>query len=193
MLLNTTHLKAEINIENVVATATLNQVLSLKKISKKFPAAKYNPDRFPAVVIRLNSPSSVMLVFRTGKIVCTGTQSELAAKKILHKFINNLGDQANTRQETIQVRIVNVVASCNLHNKIHLEQAAKTLPKSMYEPEQFPGIIHRLHYPKTVVLIFASGKLVCAGAKSVQDIHLSVSTIRIELERKRLLAHQTAT
>lgn len=193
MLLNTTHLKAEINIENVVATATLNQVLSLKKISKKFPAAKYNPDRFPAVVIRLNSPSSVMLVFRTGKIVCTGTQSELAAKKILHKFINNLGDQANTRQETIQVRIVNVVASCNLHNKIHLEQAARILPKSMYEPEQFPGIIHRLHYPKTVVLIFASGKLVCAGAKSVQDIHLSVSTIRIELERKRLLAHQTAT
>ena len=68
------------------------------------------------------------------------------------------------------ITVQNIVAAINLGGKIHLEKAARTLPRSMYEPEQFPGLIHRMLDPKTVILLFASGKLVCTGAKRIRCI-----------------------
>ena len=61
--------------------------------------------------------------------------------------------------------IQNIVASANLHGKIDLETAADIMENVMYEPEQFPGLIYRMGEPKVVMLLFASGKLVCTGAK----------------------------
>jgi transcription initiation factor TFIID TATA-box-binding protein len=45
-----------------------------------------------------------------------------------------------------------------------------TLENSMYEPEQFPGMIYRMRDPKNVVLIFGSGKFVIVGAKSEEQV-----------------------
>ena len=81
----------------------------------------------------------------------------------------------------------NIVSSINLGGRVHLEQAARTLPRSMYEPEQFPGMIHRMLDPKTVLLIFASGKLVCVGARQEDEIHRSVNQIHSLLEEKNLM------
>jgi transcription initiation factor TFIID TATA-box-binding protein len=87
------------------------------------------------------------------------------------------------------VSIQNIVSSINLGGKVNLEQAARTLPRSMYEPEQFPGLIHRMLDPKTVILIFASGKLVCVGAKLEKDVHRSVNQIHALLEEKDLMVY----
>ena len=46
---------------------------------------------------------------------------------------------------------------------------------SSYEPELFPGLIYRLVQPRTVLLIFVSGKVVITGAKSLGDLQVSVS------------------
>jgi transcription initiation factor TFIID TATA-box-binding protein len=76
-----------------------------------------------------------------------------------------------------------------LGGKIHLEDAARRLPRSMYEPEQFPGLIHRMVDPKTVLLLFASGKLVCTGAKKESDVFKSVHNIHTLLEEKDLMLY----
>ena len=55
----------------------------------------------------------------------------------------------------------------------------------MYEPEQFPGLIHRMLDPKTVILLFSSGKLVCTGAKKEPDVYRSVNNLHALLRRKR--------
>jgi transcription initiation factor TFIID TATA-box-binding protein len=44
----------------------------------------------------------------------------------------------------------------------------------MYEPEQFPGLIYRMGDPKTVLLLFTSGKIVCTGGKSKEMVFESV-------------------
>jgi len=87
------------------------------------------------------------------------------------------------------VTIQNIVASINLGGKIHLEKAARTLPRSMYEPEQFPGVIHRVLDPKTVILIFSTGKLVCTGGKTVKDVYRSVNNLHSMLEEKNLMIY----
>ena len=88
------------------------------------------------------------------------------------------------------VTIQNIVASINLGGRIHLEQAARTLPRSMYEPEQFPGLIHRMIDPKTVILLFSSGKLVCTGAKKEPDVYRSVNNLHSLLEEKKLMLYE---
>jgi transcription initiation factor TFIID TATA-box-binding protein len=59
----------------------------------------------------------------------------------------------------------------------------------MYEPEQFPGLIHRMVDPKTVILVFASGKLVCTGAKTATDVYRSVNNLHSLLEEKDLMMY----
>jgi transcription initiation factor TFIID TATA-box-binding protein len=86
-----------------------------------------------------------------------------------------------------KIVIQNIVASANLHGKVDLEAAADILDNVMYEPEQFPGLIYRMGSPKVVILVFASGKLVCTGAKSAEMVDDAVAKLFGVLEDSGLL------
>ncbi|MDJ0271634.1 MAG: TATA box-binding protein, partial [Aigarchaeota archaeon] len=88
-----------------------------------------------------------------------------------------------------QIEIQNIVASIDLHGRIDLERAATTLENVMYEPEQFPGLIYRMNSPKVVILMFASGKLVCTGAKYEKDVYDAVNKLQQLLEEKELISY----
>ncbi len=60
----------------------------------------------------------------------------------------------------------------------------------MYEPEQFPGLIYRMEEPKVVILLFASGKLVCTGAKQEGDVYVAVDRLHVLLEDKALIFYE---
>ena len=64
------------------------------------------------------------------------------------------------------------------------------LDHAMYEPEQFPGLIYRMAEPKVVVLLFASGKLVCTGAKKEQDVFVAVEKLHTLLEETSLIFYE---
>ena len=178
-----------ISIENVVASATIEQRLDLKDITKKFPDVEWRPELFPGAVFRLRSPKTATLLFRTGKMVCTGSKSEKMARKAVKTVVQKLRKGKIKIKKEATVTIQNMVASINLGGRVHLEQAARTLPRSMYEPEQFPGLIHRMLDPKTVILIFSSGKLVCTGGKTEKDVYRSVNQLHNLLEEKNLMIY----
>jgi len=183
------HTKPLISIENVVASATIDQKLDLKDIQKKFPDTEWHPEQFPGLVFRLKIPRTATLIFRTGKMVCTGSKSEDMARKAVKTVVQKLRKGGIEVKKDATVTIQNIVASINLGGKIHLEKAARTLPRSMYEPEQFPGLIHRMLDPKTVILLFASGKLVCTGGKTEKDVYRSVNNLHSMLEEKKLMLY----
>ena len=181
--------KPIISIENVVASATVDQKMDLNDITKKFPDVEYHPDQFPGLVFRLKSPKTATLIFTSGKMVCTGAKSEQMSKNAVKTVVEKLRKGKIKVKKNAVVTIQNIVASINLGGRIHLEQAARTLPRSMYEPEQFPGLIHRMLDPKTVILLFASGKLVCTGAKKEADVYRSVHNLHSTLEEKELMIY----
>jgi len=181
--------KPIISIVNVVASATIDQRLDLNDITKKFPDVEWNPKLFPGAVFRLKSPKTATLLFRTGKMVCTGAKSEELARKAVKKVVQLLRKGKIKIKNEAMVTIQNIVASINLGGTVHLEDAARRLPRSMYEPEQFPGLIHRMVDPKTVILVFASGKLVCTGAKTATDVYRSVNNLHSLLEEKDLMMY----
>tara|TARA_B100000745_G_C20067579_1_gene364390 strand:- start:199 stop:759 length:561 start_codon:yes stop_codon:yes gene_type:complete len=181
--------KPIIEIVNVVASATIEEKLNLVKIQAKIPSIEYNPEQFPGAVFRILSPKTATLLFSTGKMVCTGSKSEEMARIAVKTVVKKLRKEKIKIKRDAVVTIQNIVSSINLGGKIHLEKAARTLPRSMYEPEQFPGVIHRMVDPKTVILLFASGKLVCTGAKTEKDVYRSVNNLHSKLEELDLMLY----
>lgn len=181
--------KPIVSIENVVASASVDQKIDLNEVTRKFPDTEYHPDQFPGLVFRLKTPKTATLIFRTGKMVCTGAKSEEMAIKAVNSVVQQLRKGGIKIKNDAEIVVQNIVAAINLGGKIHLESAARTLPRSMYEPEQFPGLIHRMLDPKTVILIFASGKLVCTGAKKEADVYRSVNNLHSLLEEKKLMSY----
>ena len=184
-----TRTKPIIKIVNVVASATIEQRLDLNKIAKKFSDVEYHPEQFPGAVFRLQNPKTAILLFGSGKMVCTGAKSEKMSINAINTVVQNLRKDKIKIKNKPNITIQNIVSSINLKGTINLEQAARILPRSMYEPEQFPGLVHRMLDPKTVILIFVSGKLVCVGAKKTEELCRSVNNIHSELEEKNLMTY----
>ena len=122
-------------------------------------------------------------------MVCTGSKSEEMAVKAVNTVVQKLKKGGIKIKKNAEVTVQNIVSSINLGGKVHLEKAARTLPRSMYEPEQFPGLIHRMLDPKTVILVFSSGKLVCTGGKTEKDVYRSVNLLHSLLEEKDLMIY----
>jgi transcription initiation factor TFIID TATA-box-binding protein len=166
-----------ISIENVVASANLNQKVDLETVARTFPTVQYKPDQFPGLVYRLKKPSVCMLVFSTGRLVIAGAKSENKARRAVLKLVEEFKKGGLVIFGKPEVTIRNVVASADLGFPVDLEDAANKLEGTIYDPEQFPGLIYRMKEPKAVILIFTSGKLVCAGASHEADVERAVNKL----------------
>jgi len=182
--------KAIITIQNVVASAALNQKVDLNAVVKGYPDVEYRPDLFPGLVFRLKRPKTATLIFSTGKMICTGAKSGKESRRAIMKVVKELKKDGIIIISKPDLKVVNLVASASLGGKVDLEKAVTTLGKAMYEPEQFPGLIYRMDEPKVVILIFASGSLVVTGATKEQDVHDAVHKLHGILEEQNLIFYE---
>jgi TATA binding protein of transcription factor TFIID len=147
---------------------------------------EYHPEQFPGAVFRLQNPKTATLLFSSGKMVCTGAKSQVLAETAVSNVVKILRKGKIKIKKDATVTIQNIVSSINLGGKVNLEQAARTLPRSMYEPEQFPGLIHRMLDPKTVHFDFCIRKIgLVLVLKLEKEIHRSVHQIQRIIRRKR--------
>lgn len=63
-------------IENIVASANLGMELDLYALARKVPDIEYEPEQFPGAILKIRSPKSSLLLFKNGKIICTGCRTE---------------------------------------------------------------------------------------------------------------------
>ncbi|MHA1850196.1 MAG: TATA-box-binding protein [Candidatus Thorarchaeota archaeon] len=157
-------------MENVVASVVLNQTLDPDEIAATMPNVEFDPELFPGLVYRLKKPKTVTLVFRTGKMVCTGAKSEKESKRAVHKIVKLVNEAGIKMSREPIITVQNIVASASLGVELNLELAAMKLENTLYELEQFPGLIYRMRDPKVVLLLFDSGKIVITGAKFESQI-----------------------
>ncbi|MGB9725144.1 MAG: TATA-box-binding protein [Fervidicoccaceae archaeon] len=164
-------------IENIVATVTIDQTLDLHEIERRVPRVEYNPDQFPGLVFRLDRPKITALIFKSGKMVVTGSKSTSELINSVRRIIRTFANHGINISHQAKVQIQNIVASGNLNIGVNLEEAAYKLENVMYEPEQFPGLIYRMTDPYVVLLIFSSGKMVITGAKREEEVEMAVKNI----------------
>ncbi len=169
-------------IENVVGTVVveITEKVDLNLIARKLPDVEYNPERFPGLVMRIEKPRATILIFSTGKMVVTGLRKASESGKVVQKVIKNI-KKAGIDVKNPVVTIQNIVASGDLHTNIDLNMAAIVMEYAMYEPEVFPGLIYRMQDPKTVFLIFSTGRIVCTGAKEKSIVREAVLKLNKEV------------
>ena len=178
-----------VDIVNVVACAKFEKTVDLQKIIELVPQTEYNPSKFPGLILRLVFPKASVLIFQSGKIVCTGTKSKEQSVRAIRSVASRLaGHGIDMGEKEPEIMVQNMVASVNLKGTINLEKCAKILPKSMYEPEQFPALIYRMNNTSTM-LVFGSGKLVCTGNKSEEEIFKVVANLHSFLEENSLILY----
>jgi transcription initiation factor TFIID TATA-box-binding protein len=182
--------EATVTIQNVVSTANLNQNIDLNAVVKSYPSVEYRPEKFPGVVLRLRRPKTAILIFSTGKMVCTGAKTGRASRRAIMKVVRELKKGGIIILHKPDFEVVNIVASASLGGSVDLEKTVVALRHTMYEPEQFPGLIHRMDEPKVVMLIFASGNLVCTGARKEQDVYDAVHKLHTSLEEQTLIFYE---
>ncbi|MEM3328977.1 MAG: TATA-box-binding protein [Saccharolobus sp.] len=169
--------KPVVNVENIVATVTLEQSLDLYAMERSIPNIEYDPDQFPGLIFRLEQPKVTALIFKSGKMVVTGAKSTEELIKAVKRIIKTFKKYGIKIAGKPKIQIQNIVASANLHVNVNLDKAAFLLENNMYEPEQFPGLIFRMDDPRVVLLIFSSGKMVITGAKREEEVSKAVKRI----------------
>ncbi|MBN2127408.1 MAG: TATA-box-binding protein [Candidatus Diapherotrites archaeon] len=154
-------------IVNLVASGSLNANLDLYDLAITIPNIEYEPEQFPGAILKLKEPKVSMLLFKNGKIICSGASNEKEISLAIYKaskMINEIQKGVKV-QKNATYTVVNLVATANLKKNLDLFKTAMGLDNVEYEPEQFPGAILRISDPKLTLLLFKNGKLICAGAK----------------------------
>ncbi|HLA23210.1 MAG TPA: TATA-box-binding protein [Candidatus Nanoarchaeia archaeon] len=169
--------KSNYQIQNIVATTSLEKPIPLVKLAKTLPNIEYNPKTFPGAVLRVKEPKSAVLVFSSGKLVCTGTKSTAQVKKVIDVVIKQLR-RINVRVTIVpKITVQNIVASGTINLKLNLNFLALEMQNTEYEPEQFPGLVYKLIEPNATFLLFSNGKLVCTGTKNKQQLEESMKQL----------------
>ncbi|WP_232688981.1 TATA-box-binding protein [Halobacterium zhouii] len=178
-----------IQVENVVASSDIGQEIDLETLSEDLGATDYDPDNFPGLVYRMHDPKAAALIFRSGKVVCTGAKSVddvMTALEYVFYELRELGVDVATSPE---IEIQNIVSSGDLDHTLNLNAIAigLGLEHIEYEPEQFPGLVYRLDDPNVVALLFGSGKLVITGGEQLDDAEQALTVIENRLTDLGLL------
>ena len=226
-----------LTVVNVVASTRVAEELDLPDIAIQLNC-EYEPEQFPGVVYRVVDPKLAILMFRSGRAVCTGGKNQNNIEVGIEMMTRDL--QAAGIEtwplDKVEIEVQNMVATYSLFypedydgvarmddnntrvidtpdgiraatdeevadedsrirgiregeplaalpRKLNLNNLTFHLPfdKVEYAPEQFPGLIYRLDYPKVVCLIFGSGKMVITGARAKDEILEAVQFIQDEL------------
>ena len=81
------------------------------------------------------------------------------------------------------LKVQNIVATTALEKEVSLTKLARTQPNTEYNPDTFPGLVLRIKKPKSAVLVFSSGNLVCTGTKSVSQVREVIQQVIKQLKK----------
>jgi len=169
--------KRKFVITNMVASASLGLELDLFSLAQKIKEVEYEPEQFPGAILKFKDPKASLLLFKNGKVVCVGCKRRDIIKKTIDKTIKLLTPYAKKiiRKKRPKIEITNIVASAALGMDLDLYKVASKLDDVEYEPEQFPGAILKFKDPKASLLLFKNGKVICAGAKTEEEIEKTLN------------------
>jgi len=172
----------EVTIENIISSLALSTPLDLPRLAETLPLATYYPEETPLLSLTFEQPKAACLLFPNGKIKITGPTSHDDIVKTLRQLRTMLNNPAINADDPAIYHIDQVVASTTLEIPLDLEQVQTILPLNhvTYNPKQFPGVVYTMEYPKTVIVVFTSGKLVALGA-SLEDVTQALTQVTRDL------------
>ncbi|RAW45240.1 TATA-box-binding protein C [Halorubrum sp. 48-1-W] len=174
-----------VEIVNVIGSGLLDVEFDLERVAADIGSiAEYNPDKYPGMYLRFAEDAPLVTVYRTGKYIVTGADSEEEAYSIRKRLLNLLADnEMIPTSEDEWFRIQNFVCTAELGESLNLNALTigLGLENTEYEPEQFPGLIYRPSGADCVVLLFASGRVVITGSRDLDVAKETFAVVQDEV------------
>ena len=173
-------------LDNLVASAFLNVAIDLKSLTFRVRNAEYTPRKVNACVVRLRQPRCTLMIYAPGKVMVTGARSVEDAVLAVRKAAKLLLLAGYKETKVSDFKVENIVGSTDVRFPGRLESlASEWKTYTSYEPEIFPGLVFRMHEPKTSVLVFVSGKVVFTGARTLDEMKLAFDRLYPVLHKFR--------
>ena len=171
------NIEFSMNITNVITTADLKQRVNAKKFNC-YSWGSYSLDRYDGKCgyVKDELIKGRVAIFQTGKMISIGAKSVGESAYQLHHSVYLLLQAGLIINIEIEPKVRNLVAVANLNRPIDIGEISLVLGKSMYEPEIFPALVYKARTGITC-LIFASGKIVLTGSKSVNNSKATVKEV----------------
>ena len=128
--------------------------------------------------VHFRHPYTTASIWSSGKITCTGANSEDQAKVSARKFSRIL-QKLDDKYKDIRIknwRIVNVLGTCTLPFAIKIVPFSQAFKEASYEPELHPGVTYKIKIPKATLKIFSTGSITVT-APSVANVQAAIEHI----------------
>lgn len=169
-----------VEVVNIVASTNLGRELDLEAIStdsglkdmSAVESIELNRQSGERILMHLVDVGPIGILSRKGAFIITGAHSFEDLEKTTDAFLNVfVRAEILGSSNGIEMIIQNIVCTGTLDRDIDLNALAISLglENTEYEPEQFPGLVYRAPDANGTILIFASGKVVITGTRSVNE------------------------
>ena len=132
-------IRKDIKIVNVVTTAELSQKIPIDTFNE-YEHLSSNLELYRCGYVKDPTMNGRVTIFGNGKMISVGTKSPKESTKELKKTVKILENYNLIKKTKIQTNVRNIVGSFDLDIKIDIVKLARTIPKSLYEPDQFSSI-----------------------------------------------------
>jgi transcription initiation factor TFIID TATA-box-binding protein len=168
----------DLEIVNVVGWISYQQELDLAALADTFEtrneitSVTYEPAENHWLQTNFAPDDTYVAFYRSGRCSITGVDSVENFEDVV-KRVNGVMRDLLEFDFTPESKVSNIVVTTALNRNVQLEALALQLgfEHVEYEPEQFPGLIYRDSDSNAVILVFASGKLLCTGLSDPKVIN----------------------
>jgi len=169
-------------VVNVVGMVTYEQELDLEALAETFSEREeitdvtYEPAENHWLQTRFAPDDTYVAFYRSGRCSIAGGESVEHFESMVERVNNVMRDLLEFEYDP-DAEISNIVATRDLGSPIPLEALVLELgmERTEYEPEQFPALMYR--ETDYVVLVFASGKLLCTGLTDLNTVSEAIEDI----------------
>jgi len=169
--------EVDIVINNVVCSFSVRCHLNLKEIAMNGSNVEYRREN-GMVTMKIRHPYTTASIWSSGKITCTGANSEEQARIAARKFSRIL-QRLDEKYKNIRIknwRVVNVLGTCTMPFAIKITPFSQAFKEASYEPELHPGVTYKIKQPKATLKIFSTGS-VTVTAPSVANVQAAIEHI----------------
>ncbi|MGC8649032.1 MAG: TATA box-binding protein [Candidatus Micrarchaeia archaeon] len=96
-----------VKIQNIVVSADLHAIIDLFNLSQDIKEVDYEPEQFPGAIFRVSNPKAVLILFKNGKMICTGASTEADIKRVLEyaakvisKYVLEVPEEKQAKSES---------------------------------------------------------------------------------------------
>ncbi len=160
-----------LRIQNIVGVARVTDALPLVELAAAIPGTEYPKRDFPGLFLRIPGTKVSCHLYESGKIMLTGLVALDRLQPALRAVVDILrAAGVEILEPVLEARVVNLVASGNLGERVALLRLALTLnlERVEYDPEHFAAIVYRARAGGTA-LVYASGRFVVMGVRSIEQ------------------------